>query len=193
MVRERDGTRVICTEERLNADNQSASDLLLFTDFELLFPTTCQGGRIGLIWVSRSHTRPMPLLSVLSSPSMPAPWGPCWSLLTIIPHNPGPIKHQAFSPICILVLHFPFSLGSGNLSHFLLSHLESLHSSPLLYRPDWPAPLLLDTVAWSFTCMKKPVTLCYFIPAVLCLWQNHSFSICPVLGSKNYYIAKISL
>lgn len=49
VVRERDGTRVICTEERLNADNQSASDLLLFTDFELLFLTTCQGSRIGLI------------------------------------------------------------------------------------------------------------------------------------------------
>ena len=47
--RERDGAGTICIEERLNADNQSASNLPLFTDFDLLLLTTCQGGRIGLI------------------------------------------------------------------------------------------------------------------------------------------------
>lgn len=94
---ERDGTRAICIEERLNAENQSASDLPLFT------------------------------------------------LLTTIHHSPGPIKHQAFNPICILVLRFPFFLVCDDLLHFLFSCLDFLNYSPLLYRPDCPAPLFLDS------------------------------------------------
>lgn len=42
--RERDGTGAICIEERLNADNRSALNLPVFTDFYLLLLTTCQGG-----------------------------------------------------------------------------------------------------------------------------------------------------
>lgn len=47
--RERDSTEVASIEERLNVENQSASDLPLFTDFDLLFLITCEGGRNGLI------------------------------------------------------------------------------------------------------------------------------------------------
>lgn len=83
--REKDYIGVIHTKERLNAGNQSALNLPLFADYAVsLLTFSCQGGRIGLIGVSLSHARPIALLSALRSPSMPAPWRPCWCQLTTL-------------------------------------------------------------------------------------------------------------